>query len=149
MEHYEEDLKPQIEAENERANIEGFDSFLENLEPDEERTPFFTPGKFGEGQCQVCGKPVPKVRQKYCSNTCCSRALQEFNYHKRKRSEERFCPVCRKPVPSNRAKYCSDSYRGLALKRRTVKTGNGHQKQIVCPDGGKPLHHKGCNTEVL
>ena len=132
MEHYEEDLKPQIAAENERANIESFDNFLENLEPDEERTPILTPGKFGEGQCQVCGKPIPKGRQKYCSNACCSRALQEFNYHKRKRSEERFCPVCGKPVPSNRTKYCSDSCRGLALKRRTVKTGNGHQKQIVC-----------------
>lgn len=137
MEHYEEDLKPQIAAENERANIESFDNFLENLEPDEERTPILTPGKFGEGQCQVCGKPIPKGRQKYCSNACCSRALQEFNYHKRKRSEERFCPVCGKPVPSNRTKYCSDSCRGLALKRRTVKTGNGHQKQIVCPDCGK------------
>lgn len=137
MEHYEEDLKPQIAAENERANIESFDNFLENLEPDEERTPILTPGKFGEGQCQVCGKLIPKGRQKYCSNACCTRALQEFNYHKRKRSEERFCPVCGKPVPSNRTKYCSDSCRGLALKRRTVKTGNGHQKQIVCPDCGK------------
>ena len=46
LEHYEEDLKPQIEAENERANIEGFESFVENLEPDKERTPFFTPGKY-------------------------------------------------------------------------------------------------------
>ena len=68
LEHYEADLKPQIEAENERANIEGFESFVENLEPDKERTPFFTPGKYEEGLCQVCGKPVPKGRQKYCSN---------------------------------------------------------------------------------
>ena len=53
LEHYEADLKPQIEAENERANIEGFESFVENLETAEERIPFLSPGKFGEGQCQV------------------------------------------------------------------------------------------------
>ena len=155
LEHYEEDLKPQIEAENERANIEGFESFVENLEPDKERTPFFTPGKYEEGLCQVCGKPVPKGRQKYCSNACCSRALQEFNYHKRKRTDEKFCPVCGKPVPSNRTKYCSDSCRGLALKRKSVRTGDAHQKQIVCPDCGKlawvgnsSVRCKECQAEV-
>lgn len=137
LEHYEADLKPQIEAENERANIEGFESFVENLETAEERIPFLSPGKFGEGQCQVCGKPVPKGRQKYCSNACCSRALQEFNYRRRKHSEERCCPVCGKPIPTNRTKHCSDSCQGLAMKRKTVRTGDAHQKQILCPDCGK------------
>lgn len=42
LEHYEADLKPQIEAENERANIEGFESFVENLETAEERIPFLS-----------------------------------------------------------------------------------------------------------
>ena len=155
LEHYEADLKPQIEAENERANIEGFESFVENLETAEERIPFLSPGKFGEGQCQVCGKPVPKGRQKYCSNACCSRALQEFNYRRRKRSEERCCPVCGKPIPTNRTKYCSDSCQGLAMKRKTVRTGDAHQKQIVCPDCGKlawvgnsSVRCKECQAEV-
>lgn len=137
LERYEEDLKPQIEAEKEHANVEGFDDFLENLEPDKERTPFLIPGKFGKDQCQVCGKPLLKGIYKYCSELCGKKALQEINYNRRKRTEERYCPVCGKPIPTNRIKYCSDSCQGIGLKRKSVKTGEAHQKQIVCPDCGK------------
>ena len=137
LEHYEQDLKPQIDAENEKNSMDSFDRFLENLEKDKERTPFLIPGKFGEGLCQVCGKPLPEGRKKYCSTACGIKAQQEQNYNRKKRSEDKFCPVCGKPIPTNRTKYCSDSCQGLAMKRKTVKTGNGHQKQIVCPDCGK------------
>ncbi len=101
MDHYKEDLEPQVEAETERDKKDRFADFVENLKTtSEERIAVVIPGKYEEGFCQVCGKKIPKQSR-------------------------------------GRKKYCSDSCLGLAKKRKTVRTGNAHQKQIICPDCGK------------
>lgn len=143
LDYYDTELKPEIDAQNEKNERDQMNEFIENtqsIQENAQRTPFVVPGKYAEGLCQVCGKPVPAGRSKYCSNLCGRKALQEIHYQKRK-SEDRFCEVCGKILPSNRTKYCSDSCAGLAVnvKRKTIskRTGKAQQKEIVCPDCGK------------
>ena len=155
LDYFDAELKPEIDAQNEKDRRDQMEEFVENIQEATPRTPFLLPGKYAEGLCQVCGKPLPKDRPKYCSDLCGRKALQEINYQKRK-TEKGFCKVCGNVLPTNRRVYCSDSCEGLAVSmRKTVKTGKAHQKEIVCPDCGKTawvsyksVRCKECQAEV-
>lgn len=158
LDYYDAELKPEIDAQNEKNERDLMNEFVKNVKEDAPRIPFMNIGEgaSAEGLCLVCGKPLPAGRPKYCSDVCGRKALQELNYHRRK-AEDRYCEVCGRIMPSDRYKYCSDSCAGLALNlnRRSVKTGNAHQKEIVCPDCGKTawvgyrsVRCKECQAEV-
>lgn len=91
--------------------------------PDTQASIAASPGHGGQGQCLVCGAPLPPGRGKYCSLHCKDVALRRAR-KKRKAGLEagpeagRKCRICGKPLPpgchANRI-YCSNACRIAAI----------------------------------
>ena len=65
--------------------------------------------------CIICGKPLTGQQRKYCSSTCCKRALW---IAKSKLLPKRYCLICGKELDPRKRVYCSDRCAKLSIKLR-------------------------------
>lgn len=143
LDYYEAELKPSVDAGNEKAATGMIAQFLESKPEEAQQTETVDVRSVGEGKCLICGKPLPAGRYKYCSPECGQAATIRRNKERRSRKDTRYCEVCGRILSTDRWRYCSDACQaiGVSLTReasnqRGVSPG---RYEIICADCGKKV----------
>lgn len=70
-----------------------------------------------ERTCEVCGRPLPFGKRKFCCSTCA--AVARSRRQARARKSATTCQACGRPLGPGRKRYCDDRCACAARRERT------------------------------